>query len=119
MESRVFNNEFGNIRIEYILDKLSKNVIMIDIQYNDKYIKLFLLTLRDSIDTLIDENYKGFIQYVPKEDWENYLKKDKNWIFLSEDDNICKIYCNIDKAIECISRGLGIFECSTNYETII
>lgn len=118
-QRRIFENKIGNVRIEYILDKISKNVILDFINYEPEYVKIFLFTLRNSIEVLIDENYNGFIQFVEYNDWNLYLKNDNLLTCLSQENNICKIYCDINNAIGCVSRGLGIYENTTKYETFL
>ena len=52
---------------------------------------------------------------------EKYLKKDNNWFIRDKNELLetCTIECNIENAIECISKGFGVYEDHTDYETII
>lgn len=121
MEYKEYNSKLGNICIIYKLNKEEKTAYMDYMNYDLSYIKLFIITLRNSIEDLKINGVKKVIQMVNINDWNNYLKKDKNWK-LKEQDNelgLCLIECEIEQVFYCIIQGLGIYEDRTEYGTIL
>jgi len=103
---------------------LDDKIILDNMQYQPHSIKLFLVFLKTAITKLIEKNkYNKMVQHVLKYDWDTYLFKDADWSLLEtyEQDghSLCIIECDLNKSIDCIARGLGVYEHGTNYETII
>ena len=109
-----------NIEIFEFQCKLSKNYIEFKCYKNEHeahmentYIdaglyKLYFVLLRKSIDELTNKGYNKIVQLVTTEDWNNYLKKDKRWKIKNKNPPNYIIECNIDHALGCISKGLGL-----------
>ena len=97
--------------IEYKCNKITMEA---NIEYSNidtKIPKAFFVLLRTSIDALKNKGYKYIGQLVTQDDWENFLKNDK-WTIINEIKyptmTCCVIKCEIDDALGCISRGLGL-----------
>jgi hypothetical protein len=99
----------SEIFIQYKLLESTKTVWMERTHYLDIYIKLFVSLLRSSFDDLNEKGYKKFRQRVTQEDWNLYLKTDKEWTVIESDvftgTNI--IECSLGSAVGCICRGFG------------
>lgn len=117
MEYKEYNYNLGNISIIYKIDTKNKIAYMDYINYELSYIKLFIITLRNSIDDLKLNGIQKVVQYVSIDDWNNYLNKN-NWKLINLD-NICMIECDIENVFYNIIQGLGIYEDRTEYKTII
>lgn len=115
MNIKVYRSELGNISIEYKID--GNNAHIIHTQYEPRYIKLFLIKLRESINDLRKLGIKTVSQTVSEEEWVNYLEKDKKWK-IKTNSNYYEIEANIDDIYYCILRGFGIYEDKTEYKTI-
>ena len=92
---------------------------MNDIYYEPLYIKIFILTLRNSITELKNMGIKKINQRVNENDWKDFLKKDERWILKEIKKEYYLIECDIEHIFECIIQGLGIYEDRTDYKTII
>jgi hypothetical protein len=104
-----------NTYITYRTDEYNKEVIMEEMYFIPEYYNCFLLLLKKSINELIKEGFKTFIQLVSKNDYDKFLSNNKNWkIVYIKDDNIY-VSCLIERAVEYIGKGLGIYEFSTEY----
>lgn len=116
MTTEIFQDDLTDIFIKYDINKEKKQVEIIDFKYDDKDIKIFLKLLKESIDKLLNDGHKKFIQITTFFDWNTYIKKDKRWKFVSTHNiyNI-KIECDLDCATECVAQGFGIFENHTEY----
>lgn len=109
-------------RFEYKC-KLSKNVIEYECndetkeaffeytEFDANLPKTYFVLLRSSIDALKNKGYKYIVQKVSQEDWRS-LSQDKRWkiknVQLIENRLYYVIICDINDAIECISKGLGV-----------
>ena len=120
-EYKEYISKIGNIRIEYKLNDIDCIAHMDFVNYNPEYIKMFLLTLKTSIEDLKKCGIKKIIQKVSNNDWNEYLKKEEKWTLkeINEDLEYCIIECDIDNIFYCIAKGLGIYEGHTDYKTII
>ena len=97
--------------IEYKCYKKEKEA---HIEYNNidpKIYKSYFVILRTSIDNLSRKGYQKIVQTVTEDDWNNYLKNDNKWKIKNtikrSDINLYIIECDINDAINCISKGLG------------
>ena len=98
-------------------DKITENYIVIVKENNEcwmeKYyldsenVKLFVATIKEAFDKIKKEGCDKFIQYVDKCEWDGFLKTNKKWSILNDENGIMLICCNIDDAVECIVRGFG------------
>lgn len=121
MEYKEYESKLGNIRIEYKIIENKNEAWMDYINYEPEYIKLFLLTLKNSIEDLKKKGIRRIIQKTSCKDWDEYLKKEDNWIIKERNEyyNYCIIECNIENIFKCIAQGLGVYENHTEYKTII
>lgn len=112
------------IIIGFELSIENSRITLDNIQYPPHSVKLFLVCLKSAITKLIDmEKYKKMAQHVLLSDWDMFLNKDSNWSIIKtyEQDTLqlCVIECDLDKSVECVARGLGIYEQGTNYKTVM
>lgn len=112
-----FKSNIGNICISY---EVMNDVALMDyINYDEEYVKIFLITLKTSISELKNMNVRKIYQNVYVEDWNKYLKKNENWNIANINNDVYTIYCDIESSLENILNGLGIFENKTDYKTCI
>lgn len=98
--------------IEYKCYKMEKEAHMEYCFIDPNIYKSFFVVLRESIDSLKKKGYNKIVQSVSEDDWNNYLKNNNKWTIK----NVVKyannvmyvIECDIDNALECISKGLGL-----------
>jgi hypothetical protein len=108
MEEKKFKCDVSDNVIEYRCFKTLKQIQM-DYVFMDEHLpKSFFVLLRTSIDQFVKDGYQTFVQSVSKEDWEAFLKSDEHWKIKEDTGYYLIIECNLDNAIGCISRGLGI-----------
>ena len=110
LEKLTYESKLGNVVIEYEVN-YDKNIAWFGTcTYDNDNIKMFILTLKLSIDDLKNKHIEKLQQLVTGDDWNNYLVKDNRWQLLNINysDNTHIIECNIDDAIAVIGDGLGI-----------
>lgn len=117
MDSKIYTEKIGNIYIEYLIE--NKKAYMEFVKYDPEHIKMFLFTLKASIEDLKKHDVLFISQQVTKDDWNEYLSKDDKWKLISHNDliNTCEIQCSIDDAVGCVARGFGVYETHTDYKT--
>jgi len=119
MEYKEYESKIGNVYIGYNINK-ENEAYMEFINYDPEYVKIFLLTLKISIDDLKKNNVKKVLQKVTIKEWNEYLKNEKNWNLKELNNNLeyCIIECDIENIFNCIIKGFGIYEDHTDYKTI-
>lgn len=116
---KIYQSKIGNVKIEY---RIKEDIAYMDyIEYEPEYVKIFIITLKDSIAELKLGGTKRIIQKVCTTDWNDYLKEEKRWKLIENNIEFeyCIIECDIDNIFVCIIQGLGIYEDRTDYKTII
>ena len=107
-----FNCNISKNTIEYKCYKSEKEAHIEYSNIDPDIYKSYFILLRTSIDTLKSKGYEKIVQLVTEADWRNYLKNTKwnirNEKYLPSNDKCYVIECNIDDALECISKGLGM-----------
>jgi hypothetical protein len=118
MEEIIYNSSIKDISITYKLDYINKEVWMMEFKFLDPQIKIFMQTLRQSIEDLLKKGYEKLIQIIPIVDW--IFIKNNNWIIIHtfEKEQLYVIKCDLKDAIEFIAQGLGVYEDHTEYKTI-
>lgn len=115
MDHREFKCDVSESLIEYRC-AIDKSEIFMEYTVIDSNIpKSFFLLVRKSFDIFISEGYKKFVQAVPLEEWEQFLKSNDKWtlrrIENTENHNgkfkFAIIECDINDAVGCIGSGLG------------
>lgn len=98
--------------IEYKCYKKEKEAHMEYYFIDQNIYKSFFLVLRTSIDALKKKGYTKIVQTVSEDDWNNFLKKDNKWNIKNTvqypNAAFNVIECDINNALGCISRGLGL-----------
>lgn len=118
-EKKIYKNTLGNILIEYRIDNKTGKVYMENTQYDDEYVKLFLLTLKNSFDDLIKMDMKKFVQKTTLTDWTEYLQINDKWKLIEKiEENNCILECDMKDALQCIGSGFGIYPDHTDYKAI-
>ena len=96
-----------------------KYIMFVDHIYDTEYLNIYFILLRDMITKFTDMKCTTFIQIVHINDYNECLASDDHWTlidtlpacleqYLVNDDNIRYIQCNLDDAMNCICRGLGL-----------
>lgn len=115
-----YNSDISDNFIIYKIDKHKKTICVEDMYYRAENIKLFLIDLSESlqdIQSTYGDTYK-FVQITTLEDWENFLKENKQWALVSSDEYTVTIECSLQNALMNIVSGLGIHPNYTEYESI-
>ena len=111
IESFEFKCKLSKNVIEYKCYKNEKKAFMEYSFIDPKLPKSYLVLLRTSVDKLTLKGYKKIVQTVQEDEWHKFLKKDK-WQLVTKVKypigNCCIIECDINQALGCISRGLGL-----------
>lgn len=120
MEPLEFKCKLSKNYIEYKCNpnsQLNSDVFMEYYNIDHLKIKPFFVLLRTSIDALTKKGYKKIVQRVQMDDW-NELKSNNKWKMRNIEtlNNLVTVIieCNIEDALECISKGLGFVESSHN-----
>lgn len=111
MECFEFKCKISKSIIEYKCYIEEKKAFMEYSYIDPKIPKSYMVLLRTSIDQLILKGYEKIVQTVLEDDWHKFLIKDK-WQLINQIKYpagvCCVIECDINQALGCISRGLGI-----------
>ena len=93
----------------YVVMEINKNICWIDKYYVDSENgKLFVVLIKEALNNMKNQKCDTFVQYVDENEWNIFLKNNKKWKFLNNENGIVYISCNIDDAAECIIYGFGI-----------
>ena len=112
IETFIFSCKISTNTLEYKCYKNEKEAYIESSNIDPNIYKSYFIILRKSIENLTSKGYEKIVQSVSIADWDDYLKDDKRWKIKS----IVKYFnvdhylieCNIEDAIGCISRGLGV-----------
>lgn len=110
---RVFECVITKNKIKYdvvdVVDAVERIAVIDILNVNYKYIKGFLLVLRNSIDILKKEGVKKIQQVIVKDD---YATLGGSWVVVDVVNNVSgkfmTIECSIDDLLENYGIGLGI-----------
>lgn len=110
-EHLVYKCKLSDNVIEYKGFRGSGEAYMEYTHIDPRFYKAFFVVLRTSIDSLKGKGYQKLVQTVTEEDWQG-LQHDK-WrlrgkILHAGGLTVLAIECDLDDALECISRGLGL-----------
>lgn len=113
MQTQKFESYVSKTETQVLEFRTNKTEAWMDFaKYEPKNIKLFLIFLAKTIQTLKDKGCTTFVQSVSYDDWNKLLSKDKRWVVKNEYKSMgyLVIQCSMDNATKCIGRGLGVKE---------
>lgn len=114
-QTEIFSCDLSKYLLEFIIYSESNkkiaylNTILYDYNPDTKNINLWFSLIRRAIDKLTDLKIDLIIQTVTTQDYNNFLKNKTGFkIYKTNNQDICDIFCPLNKFLDYFSIGLGL-----------